>query len=26
MTGRPFWLDLGDTAVIPLVETDRLLI
>jgi glyoxylase-like metal-dependent hydrolase (beta-lactamase superfamily II) len=26
MTVRPFWLDLGDTAVIPLVETDRLLI
>ena len=26
MSDRPFWLDLGDTAVIPLVETARLLI
>jgi glyoxylase-like metal-dependent hydrolase (beta-lactamase superfamily II) len=26
MSARPFWLDLGDTAVIALVETERLLI
>jgi glyoxylase-like metal-dependent hydrolase (beta-lactamase superfamily II) len=26
VSDRPYWLDLGDTAVIPLVETARLLI
>jgi len=26
VTNQPFWLDLGDTAVIPLIETERLLI